>query len=104
MKRLSDVITSENMFPSYPETQAHLPEYTVAEEVYDIMDVIIELGFVLFFGFVCPEVITLFFLSNSMRLHALGWKLVYTMRRPFPDSASGLGTVFEHVFALMARF
>lgn len=92
-----------NSMPSFPETQARMPQYTLAEEVYDVMDVIVELGYVLFFGFVAPEVISLFLISNMLRLHALGWKLVYTMQRPFPDMASGLGVVFERVFRVMSR-
>merc|ERR1719456_1206524 len=102
-KILHKVSKSISDFPSFPETQAKMPEYTLAEEVYDVMDVIIELGYVLFFGFVAPEVITLFLLSNLLRVHAFGWKLVYTMQRPFPHGASGLGVVFERVFHVMSR-
>merc|ERR1719456_176111 len=102
-KILHKVSKSISDFPSFPETQAKMPEYTLAEEVYDVMDVIVELGYVLFFGFVAPEVITLFLMSNMLRVHAFGWKLVYTMQRPFPDGASGLGVVFERVFHVMAR-
>jgi hypothetical protein len=90
-------------YPSFAETQGKMPEYTLAEEVYDVMDVIVELGYVLFFGFVAPEVLTLFLMSNCLRLHALGVKLVYTMRRPFPVCAPGLGVVFYKIFRLMSR-
>mmetsp|Transcript_58105 Transcript_58105/g.138234 ORF Transcript_58105/g.138234 Transcript_58105/m.138234 type:complete len:1087 (-) Transcript_58105:131-3391(-) len=88
---------------SYPEAQSRLPEYTELEAIADRMDVIVELGYVLFFGLVAPEVVLLFIMSTMIRLHAMGWKLVLAMRRPFPSAASGLGVAFEHVQVIMSQ-
>jgi len=88
---------------SYPEAQSRLPEYKVVHAIADRMDLVVELGYVLFFGLVAPEVVILFVLSAMIRLHVLGLRLVHAMRRPFPYSSSGLGVVFEHVQVIMAQ-
>lgn len=93
----------QGMHPSYVESQAHMPKYSLSEEIYDSMDCIVELGYVLFFGFVAPEIVFLFLLSNLLRVHVLGKKLVNAMRRPVPSKSAGLGTIFDHVFYMTSR-
>mmetsp|Transcript_37423 Transcript_37423/g.68461 ORF Transcript_37423/g.68461 Transcript_37423/m.68461 type:complete len:795 (-) Transcript_37423:86-2470(-) len=88
---------------SYPEAQSRLPEYKVVHAIADRMDLVVELGYVLFFGLVAPEVVILFVLSAMIRLHVLGLRLVHAMRRPFPYTSSGLGVVFGHVQVIMAQ-
>jgi len=88
---------------SFPEAQAKMLEYTPTEEIYDRMDVWVELGYVLFFGLIVPDIILLFLVSNLMRVHALGWKLSYTMRRPLPDGSDGIGNTFRKIFKAMAQ-
>lgn len=87
----------------YPEAQAKMNEYSLAEEITDRMDVWVELGYVLFFGLVAPEVILLFLLSNLFRIHATGWKLAVTMRRPFPEGSAGIGKSFSTIFSIMSH-
>jgi len=84
------------------EIQASLPENTLSEDVEDVMDLIIELAFVMFFGCIAPEIIWLFCVSNLIRIRAWGWKLLYAVQRPFPLSAAGLGTLNKVVGILSA--
>lgn len=76
---------------SYVEQQKELPVYTLEDEVWDEMDVVMELGFVVFFGCVAPEVIALFFVNNLLRLRLWGFKLLFAVRRPSPMGAAGIG-------------
>lgn len=92
---------SERCQQSSLEIQASMPEFSLSEDVEDCMDLIIELGFVLFFGCVAPEIIWLFCVSNLIRIRAWGWKLLFAVRRPFPSSSAGLGTL-NKVISLMS--
>lgn len=83
---------------SWQEKQAKLPPYILNDEIWERMDVIIDLGYVLFFGFCAPEIIFLFLLNNLIRIRALGWVLVNTYLRPFPRKASSFGQVFHEVY------
>lgn len=88
---------------SWQEKQAKLPPYLLNDEIWERIDVIVELGYVLFFGFVAPEIIFLFLLNNLIRIRAMGWVLVNTFLRPFPRKASGIGYVFHSVYSFMLR-
>jgi len=83
------------------EVQASMPDFSLSESVEDGMDLIIELGFVMFFGNVAPEIIWLFCASNLIRIRAWGWKLLFAVRRPFPAGSPGLGTL-NKVVGLMS--
>jgi len=91
------------MSHSYQEAQAKQPAYLLTDEVWERIDVIFELGYVLFFGFAAPDIITLFLISNLARLRALGWILVYAVQRPYPRASSGIGHVFTGLYQFMCR-
>lgn len=88
---------------SFQEAQAKLPEYTLAEEIWDHNDALIELTFVLFFGFMAPEIILLCFISNLARARALGWTVCHALRRPFPRQGKGIGRAFSTLHSLIGR-
>merc|ERR1712136_129457 len=58
---------------SYQEAQSKLPDYSLSDEVWERVDVIVELGYVLCFGFAAPETFLLFLVSNLIRMRAIGW-------------------------------
>jgi len=86
-------LVQDSIHQSGLEIQASMPEFSLSEQIEDSMDLIIELGFVLFFGNVAPEIIWLFCASNLIRIRAWGWKLLFAVRRPFPVRSAGLGSL-----------
>lgn len=88
---------------SFMETQAKLDSYEVKEDVWERIDIMMELGYVLFFGFVAPEIIALLLVSNLIRIRAFGWMLLYALRRPFPRGADGLGKTMNFLYRVMCR-
>merc|ERR1712137_1519616 len=65
------------------------------------MDMIIELGFMLFFGSIAPEIVLLFCASNLLRLRVWGWKLLFAVRRPFPACSNGIGLWNRVVYVMV---
>lgn len=97
------VLGDEALHYSFQEAQAKLPRLSIADEVWERIDVIIELGYVLFFGFVAPEIATLSFISTLLRLRAMGFIYINAVRRPFPRGANGIGEEFKVLYRFMCR-
>merc|ERR1712032_1657027 len=90
---MGNLVHGGSVHQSGLEVQASMPELSLSEQIEDSMDLMMELGFVLFFGNVAPEIICLFCTSNLIRTRAWGWKLLFAVRRPFPFRSAGLGSL-----------
>lgn len=88
---------------SFQEAQIKLPPYEILDDILDRVYAIVELGYVLFFGAVAPEIIALFLLSNVLHLRACGWKLLNALCRPFPHAATGIGPRFHFIYRFICR-
>lgn len=87
----------------YKEAQQKLGSPTVDEEIWMRVDNLMELGYVLFFGFSAPEILLLFLFTNLLRMKALGWMLINALRRPFPRRSPGIGAAFFSLYIVICR-
>jgi len=88
---------------SYLEAQAKLQEYRPTDEAEDRIAGFINLGYVLFFALVAPQIIPIFMIGNVVHLRGLMWKLMHVYQRPFPAGASGLGNELHKIFVFMTK-
>mmetsp|Transcript_35540 Transcript_35540/g.81421 ORF Transcript_35540/g.81421 Transcript_35540/m.81421 type:complete len:811 (-) Transcript_35540:138-2570(-) len=76
---------------SFMERQAKMFDYRIQDQITDVLDLVIALGYVFLFGGVSPAVAFISLLVFLLRLRCHAWKLCNVMRRPFPDATDGLG-------------
>jgi len=91
---------------SFLEDQEKRIDYTDREQINDYMVIIMQYGFVVMFGNVVPVVAVVAMLSNLIQIRTDGWKLVNTMKRPFPVEASDIGawSQVQDILAWIAVF
>lgn len=75
----------------YMEIQAKMNEYSVDEQIDDMLSFVIAVGYVLLFGGVCPFVIFIALIVFMVQMRAVAWKLCRLTKRPFPIATHGLG-------------
>jgi len=77
---------------TYLEEQSKMPHYTQEEEVADVLDMVMALGYLFLFGaqapLLCPFCLMLFLLY----LRVIAWKLCVVYRRPYPSIEHGIGS------------
>eukprot|EP00931_Biecheleriopsis_adriatica_P032815 TRINITY_DN19102_c0_g1_i1.p1 TRINITY_DN19102_c0_g1~~TRINITY_DN19102_c0_g1_i1.p1 ORF type:complete len:568 (-),score=90.57 TRINITY_DN19102_c0_g1_i1:35-1738(-) len=78
---------------SYQEQQAKMNDYDRRALNSDYLEILMLLGFVLFFGIVFPVAAILMFLALLLQLRADAWKLCHAYRRPYPQRACNIGFV-----------
>mmetsp|Transcript_7432 Transcript_7432/g.13258 ORF Transcript_7432/g.13258 Transcript_7432/m.13258 type:complete len:810 (-) Transcript_7432:78-2507(-) len=76
---------------SFMERQAKMFDYRIEDQIADVLDLVVALGYVFLFGGVSPAVAFIALMVFLLRLRCHAWKLCNVMRRPFPDAADGLG-------------
>lgn len=84
------------------ERQADMMDYDWRASVEDYVTVALQFGLVLFFFSALPGIATLALASHLLQIRADAFKLCCTLRRPFPEEASGAGA-WNDVMALFAR-
>jgi hypothetical protein len=87
---------------SYLEAQSQMPPRDKLQIVCDQLDVVIQLGYVLFFGVLRPRISILFLCISLIRVHAHAWGLLGDNRRPFPEATHGLGVRNEVLCKLIS--
>merc|ERR1719329_20914 len=86
---------------SYVEEQSKYSEYADAEQVQDMIQLVVPLGYVLLFGGVAPFIIPMAFLIFAISFRAGGYTLITASKRPVPKEMYGIGSWREVVIGLM---
>lgn len=81
----------ENSFKAYMEQQAKMDNYSVDDDINDMLSLVISVGYVLLFGGVCPAVVLIALVVFMVQLRATAWRFCRVTKRPFPVDAASLG-------------
>mmetsp|Transcript_41580 Transcript_41580/g.114564 ORF Transcript_41580/g.114564 Transcript_41580/m.114564 type:complete len:944 (-) Transcript_41580:115-2946(-) len=76
---------------SFFELQVHMSTYGSTELTNDYLNILLPLGFVIFFGMVSPESVLLLLLALLFRVRTSAWKLLHVYRRPYPSFVQDIG-------------
>jgi hypothetical protein len=84
-----------------PESEAKLNRYEEMESFDDYAEMVLQYGFVTLFVVAFPLAPLLAFVNNVAEIHVDAFKLCYGHRRPWPRSATSIGT-WSYFLSLMS--
>jgi len=86
---------------SYVEEQCKYSDFSAAEQVQNMIQLIVPLGYVLMFGGIAPFIIPMAFFIFAFSLRAGGYTLITASKRPVPRETYGIGAWREVAIGLM---
>ena len=84
-----------------PENESKLNKYEEMESFDDYAEMVLQFGYVTLFVVAFPLAPLLAFINNVLEVHVDSFKLCYGHRRPWPRSASSIGT-WAYFLSLMS--
>mmetsp|Transcript_3301 Transcript_3301/g.6617 ORF Transcript_3301/g.6617 Transcript_3301/m.6617 type:complete len:583 (-) Transcript_3301:164-1912(-) len=76
---------------SYIEEQGKMAPYEGDEAITDMMGMVIQLGFLMFFGAIAPGISGIMFVAWAIQLKTWAWKLTNSSKRTLPRFSDGIG-------------
>mmetsp|Transcript_42132 Transcript_42132/g.111023 ORF Transcript_42132/g.111023 Transcript_42132/m.111023 type:complete len:972 (-) Transcript_42132:369-3284(-) len=76
---------------SYIEEQGKMGPYQRDEQITDMMGMVIQLGFLMFFGAIAPGISGIMFVAWAIQLKTWAWKLTNSCKRTLPRFSDGIG-------------
>lgn len=83
------------------EADVKKAEYDDDTLIYDYLEILFPLAFVMFFSKYAPfAILVLALLTTMCKLRTSAWKMVWAIRRPFPERANGIGVWNETLHSI----
>lgn len=86
---------------SFVEEQSKYSDFSAAEQVQNMIQLVVPLGYVMLFGGIAPFIIPMAFVVFAISLRAGGYTLLSASKRPVPREMYGIGAWKEVVNGLM---